>query len=506
MWRKIVTPTALVSVVWLAVGAATIYYINWAYHSHALGLEENFVAIQATDSMQDVLWRLQATVMEVAESADSHTRIEVTELEELFAGHLAAATASSTTPDAQQLVESIGDQFARYRDCIHLRLAPSTANDPQRPPRAETARLAHRIANSCQKLLKGHELLITDSTRLRSQLRVAFDQVMIVLWIAGPTVGILWGLWIARRLQHSISQISISLQDAADGLDQEIGRVAILPSDELPVLHEQVQLVSTRIKETVDQLQQARRETMSADRLAAVGELAAGVAHELRNPLTAVKLLIQSAVDARPNRALSEEHLHVVLEQIQRMETTIQGLLDFARPPQIQEVCHDVRETLNRALNLIEGHAKQQGVSISTDCPDTPVLVDGDPEQLHQVFVNLLLNGVEAMPDGGCLQVSTGYDESAAASCHVAFRDTGSGIPSSIMARLFEPFVTTKERGTGLGLAISRRIVQQHGGRLTATNLQTAGAAFTVELPLSRATQHGPLPAGRGFVAHHQRP
>ena len=115
MWRKIVTPTALVSVVWLAVGAATIYYINWAYHSHALGLEENFVAIQATDSMQDVLWRLQATVMEVAESADSHTRIEVTELEELFAGHLAAATASSTTPDAQQLVESIGDQFARYR-------------------------------------------------------------------------------------------------------------------------------------------------------------------------------------------------------------------------------------------------------------------------------------------------------------------------------------------------------------------------------------------------------
>ena len=505
MWRKIVTPTALVSAIWLAVGAATIYYINWAYHSHALGLEENFLAIQATDSMQDVLWRLQATVMEVAESADSHTRIEVTELEESFAGHLAAATASSTTPDAQQLVQSIGDQFARYRDCIHLRLDPSTANDPQRPPPAEIARIAHRIANSCQELLKTHEQLITDSTRRRSQLRVAFDQAMIVLWIAGPTVGIVWGLWIARRLQHSISQISISLKDAADGLDQEMGRVDILPSDELPALHQQVQLVSTRIKETVDQLQQARREAMLADRLAAVGELAAGVAHELRNPLTAAKLLIQTAVDALPDQALSEEHLHVVLEQIQRMETTIQGLLDFARPPQIQEVCHDVRDTLNRALNLIEGHAKQQGVIISTDCPATPVLVDGDPEQLHQVFVNLLLNGVEAMPDGGRLQVAMWCDESAAAGCHIEFRDAGPGIPPAIMARLFEPFVTNKERGTGLGLAISRRIVQQHGGRLTAANHHTAGAVFTVELPLSRDSQRGPLPRGRGFVDHDHR-
>ena len=415
MWRKIVTPTALVSAIWLAVGAATIYYINWAYHSHALDLEENFLAIQATDSMQDVLWRLQATAMEVAERADSHTRIEVTELEELFTGHLAAAEASSTTLEAQQLVQGIGEQFVRYRDCIRLRLDSSMANGPPSPPPAEIARIAHKIANSCQELLKVHEQLIADSTKFRSQLRVALDQAMIVLWIAGPTVGIVWGLWIARRLQHSISQISISLKDAADGLDQEVGRVDVLPSDELPALHQQVQVVSTRIKETVDQLQQARREAMLADRLAAVGELAAGVAHELRNPLTAVKLLIQTAVDALPDQALSDEHLHVVLEQIQRMESTIQGLLDFARPPRIQEICHDVRDTLDRALNLIEGHAKQQGVIIRADCPATPVLVDGDPEQLHQVFVNLLLNGVEAMPDGGSLQVAICRDESAAA-------------------------------------------------------------------------------------------
>ena len=494
MWRKIVAPTALVSAFWLVMGGATICYINWAYHSHAKDLEANFIAVQATDSMQDVLWQLQATAMEVAESADSHTRIEVTELEESFTGYLAAAEANSNTSAAQALVKSIGNQFERYRESIRRRLDSPSPAQSANPPREETARIAHKIASACQELLKVHERLIADSTNSRGQLRRTLDQTMIVLWIAGPTIGIVWGLWIAHRLQRSISQISISLKDAASGLDREVGRVEVLPSDDLPALHQQVQVVSTRIKEAVDQLEQARREAMLADRLAAVGEMAAGVAHELRNPLTAVKLLIQNAVDALPDNPLGEEHLHVVLEQTQRMESTIQGLLDFARPPQVQMVCHDVRDTLNRALNLVEGHAKQQGVVIREDYPSTPVLVDGDPEQLHQVFVNLLLNGVEAMPQGGTLQVTIGCDTAAAANCRVQFRDGGPGIPPAIMARLFEPFVSDKKRGTGLGLAISRRIVQQHGGQLSAANGEGTGAVFTVELPLYRECRDRPAP------------
>ena len=232
------------------------------------------------------------------------------------------------------------------------------------------ARFAHTIADSCKNLLKVHEGLIAQATAQRSRLRVAFDQVMIVLWIAGPAVGIIWGLWVARGLRRSISQISITLKDAAGGLQHEVGRVEVHPSDDLPALQQQVQLVSSRIKEVVDQLQQARRETMLADRLAAVGEMAAGVAHELRNPLTSVKLLIQTAADGPHDHALSDEHIHVVLEQIVRMESTIQGLLDFARPPQMQVVRHDLRDTLRRALNLVEGHAKQQEVVVCEDLPE----------------------------------------------------------------------------------------------------------------------------------------
>ena len=203
---------------------------------------------------------------------------------------------------------------------------------------------------------------------------------MLTLWIAGPTSASSGELWIARGLHRSISQISISLKDAAGGLEHEVGRVELHPSDDLPALQQQVQLVSARIKQVVEELQQARRETMLADRLAAVGELAAGVAHELRNPLTSVKLLIQTAARRSCRPSPERAAIHVVLEQIVRMENTIQGLLDFARPPEMQQVRHDLRDTLRRALNLVEGHAKQQEVVVREDCPSAPVLVDGDPD------------------------------------------------------------------------------------------------------------------------------
>jgi two-component system, NtrC family, sensor histidine kinase HydH len=500
MWTKVVTPTALVSLLWLAVGTATIYYMNWVYRSHARDLTEKFTTIQAADSMQDVLWRLQATAMEVAEQADSHTRLEVTELEETFSAYLAEAESLSATSESQALIATIRDQFARYREYLSRRLNPP-ASGGSGPRSAEMARFAHTITEACQTLLKTQERRIAEATAQRSRLRVAFDQVMVVLWIAGPTVGILWGFWVARGLRRSISQISISLKDAAGGLEHAVGRVEVRPTDDLPALQKQVQLVSVRIQEVVDQLQQSRRETMLADRLAAVGEMAAGVAHELRNPLTSVKLLIQAAADAAPHHVLSDEHIHVVLQQIVRVESTIQGLLDFARPPRMQIVRHDVRETLRRAMNLLNGHARQQEVSIHEDYPSAPVLVDGDPEQLHQVFVNLLLNGVESMPGGGRLDVSISCDESACDSWRIVFSDQGQGIPPSIMDRLFEPFVTDKEHGTGLGLAISRRIIEQHGGKLTAANRAEGGAVFTVELSHGLGGRNGPIIQGDAIIS-----
>ena len=151
---------------------------------------------------------------------------------------------------------------------------------------------------------------------------------------------------------------------------------------------------------------------------------------------------------------------------------------------------------MRRALNLVAGGANQQQISIIEEFPAVPVVVDGDPEQLHQVFVNLSLNGIEAMSQGGQLRVtiSTGRDTSG--TCEVVFQDTGAGIPQDVLPRVFEPFVTGKKQGTGLGLAISRRIVAEHGGTLSAANRADGGAVLAVQLLLSETTGSGTIASG----------
>jgi signal transduction histidine kinase len=495
MGKRFITPTVIVSLLWLSVGGATLYYIDWVYRSHLLDLHDNFTTIHQTDLMQDVLWRIQATVIEVAERADQHTRLEIAEMEGQFDEFLAGIRKTAATDEGKKLVAEIGEQFHAYRAEIDRRLEAMSDQDRAKTPLMELSRSAREIAISCNRMQDVEESLIRDSIAHRDLLRISFGWIMLVLWTIGPAVGIAWGIWAARWFRRSIAQISISLHDAAGGLEREVDRFDLLPSDDLPVLHGQVQRVAGHIKRVVDELHAARRETMLADRLAAVGEMAAGVAHELRNPLTSVKLLMQSAADG--HAGLTEEHIHVVVEQVARMENTIQRLLDFARPPQMRQARHDLRDTLQRALNLAEGYAKQQSVSVQRNCPQDPVIVNGDPEQLHQVFVNLVMNAVEAMPDGGVLTIAMQFVDSPESHCRIQFCDTGGGIPEAIMLRIFEPFVTDKERGTGLGLAICRRIVEQHGGKLTAANMPQGGAVFSLELPLSREPCEQAPPAAR---------
>lgn len=245
------------------------------------------------------------------------------------------------------------------------------------------------------------------------------------------------------------------------------------------------------LQDVVQQLHSARLEVIGSERLAAVGLLAAGVAHELRNPLTAVKLLVQTTAREHQEHATTAKQLGVVQDEINRMERTIQSLLDYARPPKPNRLRHDLRDT-GRAINLVKGRAKRDQIHIELTQPEGPVEVNGDPEQLHQVFVNLLLNCMDAMPDGGQITTTLKRDESHSTheclpepTCVVTVADEGLGIADSILEHLFEPFVSSKERGTGLGLAVSRRIVEEHQGTLTAENGPTGGAVFSVELPLN---------------------
>jgi two-component system sensor histidine kinase HydH len=486
MWRKIIGPTILVSVLWIAASSITTCTMHWLDEYHARVLADNVATIRDAWAMQDALWRLQAVVVESGDKDRPEVRVEVAELERAFERHLAEAEKTSLTEEEQILAKAARDHFAVYRDHIQRRLQPTSLTEllaSQATEKEKTMRLARAVAEPCRQLIDLNERLLALSISRTATLRTAINAVRFTFLVLGPIAGVLCGLWVARGLRRSISQISVTLRDAAGELQCDVGSVDIHQFGDLPGLQRQVQTVAARIRQVVEELQHTRRQAIAAERLASVGELAAGVAHELRNPLTSVKLLIQT-VKRQVHHDAARKQLQVAQREIARIETTIQDLLDFAKPPALHRVPHDLRATVQRALNLVEGRARQQGVVITERLPRDPVMVNGDPEQLHQVLVNLLLNGIEAMPDGGTLEIAVEEDNAESGVCRVCVSDRGSGIPPPVLNRIFEPFVTSKESGTGLGLAVSHRIAREHGGALLAANREEGGAVFTLELPL----------------------
>lgn len=502
MWKRVIAPIVLISAVWIAVSVPTTIYISWLSDAYARTLVENVSTIRAAGAMQDLLWRMLETTLESPGKPDSESRSAFSDLQQEFALRLMEARATAFTAEERLLLERIEKAFEAYARHLERRLEAAEQGEELAGRLDRTIRLAMAVEEPCRQLVELNERLVADRAEQSKRLAGWVTVVRLAFLVAGPVLGVLLGLWVAQWLHRTISQITITLRDAAGELEHEVGRVTITPRGGLPELQEQVQAVSSRIRQAAEELQRTRREAIRADRLAAVGQLAAGVAHELRNPLTSVKLLVQAAAQRRPVRPLDEQQLHVLQQEITRMENTIQGLLDFARPAQLRRVVHDLRQTVARALHLVDGRAKQQRVALVREFFDRPLLVEGDPEQLHQVFVNLALNAIEAMPQGGTLRVRLDQ-EPAGGLCRVTLSDTGTGIPPEVLPRLFEPFVTSKERGTGLGLAISLRIVQEHGGRLRGENRPQGGADFVVELPCAA---HKTEPASAFPAPHDSTP
>jgi two-component system sensor histidine kinase HydH len=240
------------------------------------------------------------------------------------------------------------------------------------------------------------------------------------------------------------------------------------------------------------------------DRLAALGEMAAGLAHEIRNPLAAIKGATQY-LDPRRLPGEDREFLEIIVEEVDRLNGVVTAFLDYARPLKSAMSPGDVGDILQRTFKLLTPQIPE-GIEVAIDvAPELPP-VECDPEQLKQVFLNLALNSFQAMPGGGRLRVTAtlarddldGWREPRYrdARIEVRFRDTGPGIPPEARESIFVPFYTTKEKGTGLGLAISQRIVKAHRGSLSVSAPPEGGAEFTVSLPSIPAESALQPPAG----------
>jgi signal transduction histidine kinase len=216
------------------------------------------------------------------------------------------------------------------------------------------------------------------------------------------------------------------------------------------------------------------------ERLAAIGELAATVAHEVRNPLAGIRGGCEILLEGCPPGEARFEIGHEVLHQVDRLNRTVEDLLQFARPRAADPLPTDLHGLLDRLLAVVREDPSYRSVEIRTSYGPRLPVVRVDARQMEQVFLNLLHNACQAMRHRGLVTVATRAREGAV---EVTVRDQGPGIPPESLERIFQPFYTTRSQGTGLGLAICRRIVESHAGRIEASCPPEGGAEFTVVLP-----------------------
>jgi two-component system, NtrC family, sensor histidine kinase HydH len=231
----------------------------------------------------------------------------------------------------------------------------------------------------------------------------------------------------------------------------------------------------------LSEVKKLEEELKRNERLAALGEMAAGVAHELRNPLSSIKGLAVLLKSRFADSSSDREAADILVGEVERLNRSISELLNYARPDHLEKEKVSLNGIVQKAISLIRVDADAAGVEIRTEFCPPPDFVHADQDKLSQVFLNLFLNAIQAMKNGGTLKVGTSCDQ-AQLLCRV--EDSGCGIDADLLPKIFDPYVTTKSGGTGLGLAMSVKIIEEHGGRIDISSTPGQGTTVAVSLPV----------------------
>jgi two-component system sensor histidine kinase HydH len=455
-------------------------YLNQAHRDVSRVLMENAASNLADKELETTLDELPLLLR--SDRARPDFVAELTRRHDKAEQQLKNVADYANTDEERKLVEQIEKSWQRYQSMWDKRPANAPENELELFDRRLALFLEEDLLRRCSNLLEYNTRQVKESSDADHRLVERLTWSLLTVGIGAPLMGLLLGYTVARRLHQSMLQLSVRIRDTAGRLNSELEPIKVGSDLDVAALHRQMQAISEEIERVFERLRQREREVLRAEQMAAVGQVAAGVAHELRNPLTSVKMLVQTGLEGAPPSGLPAEDLEIIEKEIRRMEACIQTFLDFARPPSAERRNADLLAVVRRAVSLLEGRARRQNVVLKTDLPPNPVELLIDSEQVHQVLVNLMLNALDAMPRGGELRLEVRPNNDPPG-VRVRVRDTGTGIPAPVLARLFEPFVSGKETGLGLGLSICRRLVEEHGGAITGENDLNGGAIFTFTLP-----------------------
>lgn len=298
--------------------------------------------------------------------------------------------------------------------------------------------------------------------------------LVVVVGLAGFSF-LTWRDW-----QSGMKLIENGMQLIPDDLQ---ARVIAPPMPELEKISNSINDLATNLDANLSRQKELEFSLIRNEKLAALGRVAAGVAHEVRNPLASMKLKIQLAGRNKFEPEKLGKTFDVLLEEINRLDNLVKKLLDVSRPVKLNLAQISLVELIEQRFSLFSEKAAAQNVHFEFYKPGERAEISADRERLTQVFDNLLSNALEAMPDGGKLEVSLKKELN---NYRIKISDDGKGLTETGREQLFEPFFTTKDNGTGLGLTISREIIEAHGGKIHPLSGVENGAIFIVELPIPR--------------------
>jgi signal transduction histidine kinase len=500
---QVTAPAILVGLLLAGTCLVSAWSIQRLQRNLSRILNQNVVSLEAALELENRLRQLRYHSLLYLTNPTEPALAEIKLDEQDFQQALHQAQQAATTPQEVESVRAIAQGYEQYRDEM-ARLRHEVARTGPRSDFRELARThpIRHVVEPAKDLWHSSQAQLAETARESERVSRQAQLTLLFLGLGGPVGGGLIGYGIVRGLTRTIAQLSVRVQDVVERLNGPLGpagrpeaggpvidvaQVTVSPGDDLGGLDRQMQHVVRRVEEVAERLRRHHWEMLRAEQLAALGQLAAGVAHEVRNPLTGIKLLVEAALRPGKRHPLSEEDLEVIHREIARLEETVVNFLAFARLPAPERQVGDLRDALARPLDLVRARARQQEVRITVEAPAGPLPVSFDAGQFHTVLVNLFLNALDAMPRGGELWVGLDADDRT---CRLSVRDTGPGISPELAGRLFTPFATTKPTGTGLGLSLSRRIVEEHGGTLAAANRPEGGACFTITLPRCAAGPH----------------
>ncbi|MBW2609891.1 MAG: histidine kinase [Deltaproteobacteria bacterium] len=489
MWKYISLRTRiyliLISLVLITFvgGLVMVWYTYRIEGLFARIIDRNVAAFQVAEALETALVSQKGFVTYFFLDNDPDWLRQLGEYRQIFKERLREAASLVETEDQKEIVSLIESEYGRYIELKDRVIAYYKAGERDIGSKVHKDVRQHFL-KTLDLCAKYKDFYTKEINQVRDQSLYEARRLRVIAGTAVLFALILAFILFIVLVRHILDPVrKLAVEADRQGMSTGSG-------DEVKALSRSVRGLIEDMNHTHIELEKSRETLLQSEKMATVGRLAAGFAHSIRNPLTSVKMRLFSLSRTLRLSVPQNEDFKVISEEINHIDTIVQNFLEFSRPPKLKKQEISPSEIVDLALQLLRHRLESYDVDIEIERKKPLPKIQADPEQLKEVFVNIIVNACEAMEFGGMVKISEeeGFEKLLGKVVTIRLTDNGPGIPESIRDKIMQPFFTTKEEGTGLGLSIASRIVAEHGGRFDMVSEEGQGTIIIITLPIMESS------------------